>query len=142
MSVQVSKYPDDYLDDKPYWVAELSNGEKIWQDDNRPGVNPPQAWLRLKEYMVETKAKIVKLYLQNRSHLEFPLPDNAPGYFFCKKLLASLTGTVKIHSYVLGHWDGRKIYLSEWQVPELLELSREIRMEAELDHKEWLIKHE
>jgi hypothetical protein len=137
----VCKEKDDFLEDTPTWVADLSNGERIWQDDSRPGVEPPQAWYRLAEYLKIHKLQIVRLFLQNRSHFEFPLPENAPGYFFCKKILCDITGDVTIHSYIIGFWNMERVFRTEWVVPALIEVERDSVLEEELLHPEWLIKN-
>lgn len=78
---------DDFVRDRfeseTRWVAVLSDGRKVFQDDNRPDVFPASAWLRLKEYCEKTGNKIVKMHIQFRTHV-VSLPDDAPGYYFSK----------------------------------------------------------
>ena len=54
MSVFLSKEMDAYIrvyaDNNPLWIATLSNGETIYQDDGRPNVKPLSAWSRVKKY--------------------------------------------------------------------------------------------
>jgi hypothetical protein len=121
INVWVCKAEDDFIDDKPRWFADLSNGERIWMDDNRPGVDPPQAWIRLGLYLQETQAKIVRLYLQFRSHLEAPLPDNAPAYYFAKGALAFYGNNATISMFAVGYYDGNKLQVQVWRLPELIQ---------------------
>ena len=45
---QLDSYVNQYGDKNPMWIAELSNGETIYQDDGRPNAVPESAWARLK----------------------------------------------------------------------------------------------
>jgi hypothetical protein len=115
----VCKAEDDFLEDKSIWFVDLSNGERIWMDDGRPGVEPVSAWRRLRIYLQENQLKIVSLYLKFRSHIEKPLPDNAAGYFFCNKALAFWGEDDTILSLLVGIYDGKGISIQEWLVPDL-----------------------
>ncbi len=47
----ICKQIDTFFDDKNFIVQiELTNGEIVYLDDGRPGVEPSSAWLRLKAY--------------------------------------------------------------------------------------------
>ena len=43
---QVSIALDDFIlgKDKTFWYVKLSNGEIVYQDDERPGLKEPKAW--------------------------------------------------------------------------------------------------
>ena len=58
----------DFLEDKTIWVAVLSNGLTIYQDDERSG-KEPVAWKRLKEYCQSESLNIVGMHLKFRSHV-------------------------------------------------------------------------
>ncbi len=114
---------DSYIRDKDeaIWIADLSNGDTIYMDDNRPGEEPASAWLRLRDYIKETNYNIERFYLKFRSHIEMPLPDKALGYFFCKRALAGLSSGVTIHSFMIGTLrEYEVIHTEDWQVPALL----------------------
>ena len=74
MSAFVSKKIDSYVnvygDNNPMWIVELSNGETVYQDDDRPGIEPPSAWKRLKIYCDAHDLHVVKMNVKNRSHME------------------------------------------------------------------------
>lgn len=125
--VYVCKQEDDFLEDKSLWFVDLSNRERIWMDDNRPGVQPRSAWLRLRMYLEEIKADIVGFYIKFRSHLESPLLHNAQGYFFCHKLLAGLGDDDIIKSFLIGDFDGKGVSIQEWRTPELIQENFEYR---------------
>lgn len=126
-NVFVCKSEDDFVFERPRWIAHLSNGEKIIQDDGRPGVNPPQAWLRLKEYCRQNSLSMVNLTLQFRSHHEAPLPTNAWAYYFINKI-AAVQGGPTLGFYLIGvvGEDG-KLKVQHWKIPELLCFGEEIR---------------
>ena len=48
--MSVCKQMDDWLSDRAelqaIWIADLTNGETIFQDDNRPGEEEWMAWRR------------------------------------------------------------------------------------------------
>jgi hypothetical protein len=123
----VCKNEDDFLEDKSVWFVDLSNGERIWMDDGRPGVEPSSAWRRLGIYIKENKLKIVSLYLKFRSHIEKPLPDNALGYFFCNKALAFWGEDDTMLSFLIGVYDGQGIIIQEWHIPDLTQQREEYR---------------
>jgi hypothetical protein len=119
---------DEYTFERVRWVVDLSNGERIYQDENRPGVNP-KAWLRLREYVCENHLAITNLFLQFRSNIVTPLPKNAKGYYFVNAILAALgDGDQRlIHYFNIGYYDGDVIHITKWQAPELLQVDSEVR---------------
>jgi hypothetical protein len=137
--VSVCKTEDDFLEDKSLWFVDLTNGERIWMDDGRPGIHPRSAWLRLATYLKETNTSIVRMCIKFRSHLESPLPENAPGYFFSHKVLAFWGEDVTIPSFLIGFFDGETIHVQEWQVPELMQINLESRKPHELREPACLI---
>jgi hypothetical protein len=72
---------DDFLCDKSIWVASLSNGLDVYQDDNRGCLEEPSAWKRLASYILDSGTKIVGMKLKFRSHI-IEIPSNADGYYF------------------------------------------------------------
>lgn len=75
----------------PSFVAELSNGETVYQDDGRYVEPSPFAWLRLKHYLTESNLNIEKLWLQYRSN-KILVSSEAEGLYFCKGLIAGVGG--------------------------------------------------
>lgn len=120
----VCTQPDDFVLSfsdfgKAMWVAELSNGEHVFQDDDRPGTDPGSAWLRLKEYVESNKLSILGMRLEFRSNVIY-MPTNVEGYFFRKALLAAFFSTKSIHYYVVGTLENGIVKGRYWKVPELL----------------------
>ena len=134
MNASVCKQEDEFTIEQMRWLADLSNGETILQDDNRPGTDPPQAWLRLAEYCRQQNAHVVNLRLQFRSHHESPLSYNAPAYFFARKIGAmAFSGQTEAvnqdHFYLIGEAipDKDTVRIYHFKVPEIILVDTEER---------------
>jgi hypothetical protein len=115
---------DEYVRERFFthtrWVATLSDGRRVFDDEGRPGVSPPQSWLRLAAFLKENPGlRLTGLRLQFRSHHEAPLPDGAEGYFFRKAAMAS-PGSPTAEFWLVGHLEGGVVKVSRWRVPELV----------------------
>lgn len=110
------------------WIAELSNGETIYSDDDRPGEENWNAWSRLKNYVEVNNLKINKLKLKYKSN-EISLPDNAEGYFFMHGAKALLTNEYqhRVTCYIVGYVENNQIHITWYKVPELWVEETEIR---------------
>ena len=130
MEVQLSKEYDSYInvyaDNNPIWIATLSNGETIYQDDGRPNVEPKSAWSRLKIYCEKNGLHIKNLKVKNRSHLE-DVGSDYDGYFFCKGARGFLFDGLTLHTFVIGILEGEKLRVKRWRLPELIADSFEER---------------
>ncbi len=118
----VSKERDEYINDAfnkrdAIWIVKLSNGEYIYQDDNRPGIQPNSAWVRLKQYCEKNNLKIVSFDIEFRSNkIEFP--RNADGYFFSRAIGAWL-GESSNEQFAVGVIDKNQVHIQYFQIPEL-----------------------
>jgi len=112
---------DDWLinQDSTLWICTLSDGTLVYQDDERPNIDPPQAWFRLKHYIENSDLSIVRMELNFRSHTEI-VGDNAEAFFFAKGILGSLSTNSLTHQYVAGTVIDGKLTTTTWRVPELL----------------------
>ena len=130
MSIFLSKEFDDYINiyaaQNPLWIATLSNGEEIYQDDGREGAKPSSAWTRLKQYCDINDLHIESIKLRNKSHIE-ELGSGHDGYFFCKSAGALLFGDMTQHSFIFGALSGEKLSVRKWRLPELIPESVEER---------------
>jgi hypothetical protein len=136
---QLSTIIDNFIYDKVFWFAKLSNGLTVYQDDDRMGVQPPWAWVRLANYLKESGTRISGLGAQFRSHCITPLPTDSQGYFYCQSSLGTNFSPRTLSFYKLGYLKDRKIYIKVFTVPELELVDEEIRPEEE--GKVFLIKN-
>lgn len=130
---EVTKRMDDYILDKDctIWVCELSNGENIYQDDERPGLEIESAWIRLAEYLTLNKLDIVSMKLKFRSHEEHVGKD-VDGFFFRKSVLGGLglnrrECPVNQHFFLAGVLKDGLIQVTKWHTPELTVAENEVR---------------
>lgn len=112
------------------WIVTLNSGLSVYQDDDRPGVEPRSAWERLGIYCKESGDFPVGMRVQFRSHVEH-LPDNAAGYYFVNSVLGSLHNPETYHFFIVGTLTGTRedgvITVREYKVPELIDISTETR---------------
>jgi len=69
---------DDYIQHQnivsAQWIAELSDGTTVYQDDGHPERSNQSSWLRLSMYLKQTRLNIVSLKLRYRSNIADTLP--------------------------------------------------------------------
>jgi hypothetical protein len=99
------------------WIAELSDGSVVYQDDYRPCEAEPSAWLRLCEYCRQNNLGVRKFYLQFRSHVE-NIELDGERLFWIKGLRRG-SGTVEKHQYVTGVVKNGVLERTWWRIPEL-----------------------
>ena len=97
---------DDFLCDKTIWIASLSNGVTVYQDDDRSNLKEPSAWKRLGFYISENcpEINIVGMQLKFRSHI-VELPSNARGYYFAHGMSKTTDDSVERGYLVCGSVD-------------------------------------
>lgn len=136
--LEVSLLVDDFIldKDKPYWSCILSNGETVYQDDERHGPED-RAWLRLKDYCKENNLTVEKVYIRFRSHVELALTNTGDGIFHRRKALGSPLDKTRYY-YLFGVVKGDKIDVAHWRVPEVI-LEESDERDIEEDHKEFII---
>jgi hypothetical protein len=102
------------------WFAELSNGEKVFQDDDRPGVNPPSAWVRLVDYCKTNDVYITRFYLSNGDGLIYPFEDEEglEGAYFAKGISGDMFSAETTHSYVFGNVCGNELRIKKYSIPD------------------------
>lgn len=110
---------DMFIVNNIIWIAQLSNGETIYQDDNRPGYDEPNAWLRLNSYVNDNKLNITGLGIRFKTNYVWTEP-NKDGYFFAKVASASWGDDKTDHYYKIGYLEGETIQTFQYRVPELI----------------------
>lgn len=114
----LDKYVNQYGDNNPIWIAMLSNGETIYQDDDRPNVEPQSAWLRLKSYCEDNDVHIVKMQIKNRSHM-LEVGSECDGFFFCKVAGSYMFGNETHHAFSIGTLENGRLRVRKWNLPSL-----------------------
>jgi len=123
--VYVCTQPDlwtaQLIERQTVWTAILSNGETIYQDDEREGVEPESAWLRLGMYCRENNIHIVSFTLQNGTNT-VRLDEGEDGYFFCKGANGYLftSNQETFQSYIVGTLNGDILRVTNYNIPELI----------------------
>jgi|TARA_R110000824_G_scaffold363432_2_gene551417 hypothetical protein len=120
--VNICTAPDLYtaqlFEKQSVWVATLSTGEDVIQDDDREGAEPPSAWLRLGQHCKENDCYITDMYIQNGTN-KIEMEKGADGYYFCKSAGGFLYGGDTIHSYIIGVLNEGVLRVTSWGVPQL-----------------------
>lgn len=97
-----------------YYVAELSNGKEIYQDNREKGVH---AWIRLKQFLqVNPDLKIVGFRLmefntKTNKSMSFDMEKNQKGYCFGKKMVKIFMGNVEVQGTCVGYYNGNIVKL-------------------------------
>ena len=131
------EYLSGYAANRPIWIVKLSNGESVFQDDDRPNTKPKSAWLRLKIYCKEHNLRITEMCLKYRSHIE-NIDSGCDGYYFCKGAGGFLFSDVTVDSFVVGTLSQNVLQVSHWKLPELMIMHTETR--DKIDNEECLIE--
>ena len=136
----VSKEYDSYIQDKdhPIWILELSNGEKIFQDDGRYKVtknidgkdiviDDDPAWIRAKKYIEDNKLSIDGVVLRFRNNIVrvFSNLNNSVMFTRCVGRAAFTENeTMFIQEpnqyYKIGVVSDGRVYVKKYKVPELI----------------------
>lgn len=98
-------------------------------DDDRPGVSPSSAWLRLTAFLAASGGRVHDMDLQFRSHRVRVAKTAANGYFFCKSLVCAdvLGGAPQENFYLVGALTGDRVMVERWSVPSLIHLDTQAR---------------
>jgi hypothetical protein len=116
------------------WVARLSNGLSIYQDDFRQyeqftDERNYSTWTRLRDYCLKEKVSVTALKAQFRSNVHW-LVENAEGYYFCKAAMGMFGNDDTWHYFVVGTVNNGKLITKRFKTPEMIsdvEDEREIR---------------
>jgi hypothetical protein len=113
-------YINDFRLNNTMWFAELSNGEKVLQDDDRPGEDPPSAWVRLVNYCNDNGLHVKKMYFSNGDGLTHPFEDEdgLEGAFFMKGVSGDMFAAETSYSYIFGNVYGDQLRIKKYTVPD------------------------
>ena len=121
---------DEFLEhvwlNKARWEVVLNNGETIYQDDGRPGLDPSSAWIRLYNRCVNEGLYIIEMRFGFRNNMK-SLPSNMDGYYFSHGAVGALGNTRSFSFFMVGFLDNGILRVTQWKTPEMLENHTEIR---------------
>lgn len=132
VSKQIDPFIDQYADSNPIWIVTLSNGETVYQDDDRPDAIPASAWQRLGNYCRDNGIYITSMKIKNRSHVE-TVGEGGDGYYFCKAAGKFLFDGRTDHSFIVGVLDNGKLRVRKWNLPEIVPEEFEDRKAIDTD---------
>jgi hypothetical protein len=116
---ELDSYVAEFSDKNAMWVVELSDGQRIYQDDARPGLKESSAWIRLRNHCKENDLHITSMRLVFRSH-EVTIGEEDIGYYFCKGASGTMFGDDTRHLYMAGALkENGSLIVKSWLVPEL-----------------------
>ncbi len=125
MTVFVAKEPHE-TSPQILWVATLSNGEIIYEDDRKDLIEPP--WSRLRQYILEENVSIVKLILHRGADV-ITVPDNQRGYIAGKRIQTlAPPASITFHTKCVGWLDENDVCHLTWaRIPEFMQRETETR---------------
>tara|TARA_R110002074_G_scaffold390889_1_gene575176 strand:+ start:2091 stop:2558 length:468 start_codon:yes stop_codon:yes gene_type:complete len=110
----------DYLEDKSVWIATLSNGITVYQDDNKSG-RERVAWKRLAKYCHENNVDVIGLCLKFRSNvIVVKTPDKIDGFYFAYGAQREFDEDITRAYYVTGYSKDNSIFYTWYTIPELI----------------------
>lgn len=128
VSTVVDPYVAVFIDNNPYWVATLSDNTVIYQDDNRPGLEP-SAWLRLRQYCEDNNLNVVNLKLQFAGYQYNAYDGTGDGVYFSRGSSALLGEDLRTWDlYVVGVLRGRYMDVVRYEIPTLQQQTRAGRL--------------
>ena len=113
------KFITEYIEGQPSWEVVLNDGTRVYQDDYRPGVSPPSAWVRLGKYCKANNLYIVDMYVRFRSNIKH-VGSDCDGYYFCKGSRGSMGGDRTMQLFYAGTLVDDKLEVQCWKTPEMI----------------------
>lgn len=131
LKFEIDEYMFDQRDSKATFEVDLSNGKTVYSDDDRPGLEIPSTWKRLKKYLYENNLNIIGYRLRFRSNV-IHIGYGCDGYYFAKALLCSF-GSESSQDYLVGgKLENAKLLVYRFSSPSL-ELEETEYREVDID---------
>jgi len=114
---------EDWALSNAYWIAILSNNQKVFGEDNSPSDINSSKWIRLKEYLNDNKLRIKELILKFRSNeLNIPIDTSTNWVYLSKAVGKEWTASDTDKFFVVGWNDTDNTIKKRWyKIPELVE---------------------
>lgn len=127
ISKTVDAYIAVYADKNPFWTINLTNGEQIYQDDDRPGLMTASAWKRAKVHIYDNDLEIdnVTFRFAGYQYVVYDTKKDTTydGIYFSRGKVGLLadTNSNTIDVYVAGKVHGDQMSVIKYEVPFLRE---------------------
>lgn len=118
VSFEYDEYINQFWEDRPRWEVILSNGSKVYQDDNRPGTTIT-AWERLRNYCINNNLFIVSMKVAFRDNVK-SLPENMEGYYFRRMMKCFFGSNKSKESFIVGYQEDGVVKVKIFSVPEIV----------------------
>jgi hypothetical protein len=113
-------YSPEWLQEKdiPGWQVQLSTGEMVYEDDERPGYLP-SAWERLAYHCNKTGSYIVNMWIRFRDHVEC-VGSEKEGFYLFKEIRHHPAWKKPTFLYIGGYLEDDLIKCKKWKLPEII----------------------
>ncbi|NDA64586.1 MAG: hypothetical protein EBX50_21535 [Chitinophagia bacterium] len=108
------------------YEVDLSNGLKIYSDDNRPGLEEPSTWIRLQEYITREQVDITGFRIRFRSNVQH-IGYGADGYYFAHASLSHFGDSKSLDYYVVGTLKNHELKVKRFEKPALINMQEDVR---------------
>lgn len=131
---------DNFLtdQDKTGWFVDLSDGTRVFSDDNRPELEEKNSWKRLRTYLYENNLYIKTIFIRFRSEVR-TIGSSDEGYFFRKGLMADIASGKNYGRFIFGLIKDGKIHTKTYSTPELQYFESEDEIRELEGHEESVI---
>lgn len=131
---------ESFILHKVIWVATLTDGTLVAQDDYRPEADPPKAWDRLRLYLkknADKKLGISHFYVRYMDNVIDVWPHNAAGYFY-REAHGGIVGASSWDMVSFGYVLDGVVYSRKYKKPELIYMENDCRPLSEVEDSVWM----
>lgn len=85
-----------------FWVVQLDCGIEVYQTDDNPDCDEPNAWMRLKRFCEDTGCRPVNMARASQNGdpgTQINMDPMADGYFYAKRMRKLLAGSLAYSGY-------------------------------------------
>jgi hypothetical protein len=109
-----------YAENNPIWTVIFNNGETVYRDDGREGLETNSAWIRLYDYCKENSLYITNMTIGFRDNV-YSLRANQDGYYFALGALGMFGYDKTLQLFFVGTLQNGHLSVQSWKVPEMLD---------------------
>ena len=121
---------DDYVENNTIWIAVLSNGETVYQDDRIDFL----MWQSLKRHVEDNQLAVADMKFKFRSHVVH-LPKPRKCVVFSRAAGRWSTSQTTDYYYIYGVDCEAEIHRDWYIVPSLIPMESDIKVASQLPEK-------